>query len=166
MELKESMGDLILGIVSVIVGVAIYILTKVQGLEFIRKGMPGPGMFSILCAVAIVFCGALLCWETVAYAKKGKANSEVNEEQEKNLINVHELKNLLIFLILGVFILTLSNTLGLLTCLCVSMIAYMKIQGKEPWWKAVAVSVGCSIFLYSVFIVFLRVPVPKGPLGF
>ena len=100
MELKESMGDLILGIVSVIVGVAIYILTKVQGLEFIRKGMPGPGMFPILCAVAIVFCGALLCWETVAYAKKGKANSEVNEEQEKNLINVHELKNLLIFLIL------------------------------------------------------------------
>lgn len=166
MSLKAKTGDMILGIVSIIVGAVIFILTHVQGLEFIRKGMPGSGMFPILCAVAIVFCGVLLCWETLAHAKKVRATGEADEESERNLVNIHELKNLLVFLVLGVFILMLSNTLGLLTCLFISMTAYMKIQGKERWWKAIVIALGCSVFLYVVFVMFLRVPVPKGPLGF
>ncbi len=89
-----------------------------------------------------------------------------NLELEKNLFNLHEIRNLLIFLILGIFILLLSDYIGLLTCLCLSIIVYIKIQGKDPIWKAIFIGVAATIFLYIVFVWFLHVPVPEGPLGF
>ena len=56
--------------------------------------------------------------------------------------------------------------LGLLTCLGLSVIAYLKIWGREKWIKSIVIGVCMVAFLYGVFVLFLHVPVPKGPLGF
>lgn len=166
MKLSSKQGNMILGFVSILVGIVIFVLTKVQGLEFLKKGMPGAGMFPMLCAVAISFCGLLLILETVSNSKKAARAGKEDEDASDNLLDPLELKNMLIFLLLGTMILLLSEHIGLLTCLCISVIAYIKIQGKDSWLKAILVGIGTTIFLYAVFVWFLRVPVPKGPFGF
>ena len=81
-------------------------------------------------------------------------------------MNLTELKNLLLFMLLGTGVLLLSDYLGLLTCLGLSVIAYLKIWGREKWIKSIVIGVCMVAFLYGVFVLFLHVPVPKGPLGF
>ncbi|MCI8423420.1 MAG: tripartite tricarboxylate transporter TctB family protein [Lawsonibacter sp.] len=166
MKLKYKHGNLILGAVAIAAGGIILFLTKAQKLEFLKNEMPGPGMFPSLCALAVILCGVLLLAETFSKmleaAREGKADSEL----EENILNFHELKNLLVLLILGGLILVLAERIGLLTCLGLSIVFYIKIQGKEPWRKAVWIGVAATVFLYVTFVWFLRVPVPKGPLGF
>lgn len=164
MKLKMKYGNLLLGIVAVVAGIMIYVLGKMQKLEFIKNNMPGPGMFPTLCAVAIVVCGLALILEF--FLKSGKKAGEKDPELEENVLNPHELRNLLILMIMGGLVLVLTEYLGLLTCLCLSIVAYIKIQGKDPWWRAIAIAIGTTVFLYFVFVMFLRVPVPKGPMGF
>lgn len=166
MKLSSKHGNLALGGVSIVTGMVILVLTKIQGLEFLKNGMPGAGMFPTLCAIAVAACGGLLILEVLGSERKAKRAGENDPERQENLINVNELRNLLIFMVLGGLILVLSDYIGLLTCLCLSIIVYIKIQGKDPWWKAVTIGIGVTIFLYLVFAVFLRVPLPKGPFGF
>ena len=90
----------------------------------------------------------------------------MKEELETNILNLTELKNLLLFMLLGTGVLLLSDYLGLLTCLGLSVIAYLKIWGREKWIKSIVIGVCMVAFLYGVFVLFLHVPVPKGPLGF
>jgi len=166
MKLNSRTGDIALGAVSIAAGVVILFLTKLQGLEFLKNGMPGAGMFPTICAAAIIVCGALLLVESVRSLKKASGGEEPDPEREENIINTWELKNLLVFLLLGGMVLVLSEYIGMLTCLGLSIIIYIKVQGKDPLWKAVAVGAGAVVFLYLVFVTFLRVPLPKGPFGF
>ncbi|MBQ6196704.1 MAG: tripartite tricarboxylate transporter TctB family protein [Lachnospiraceae bacterium] len=166
MKLKAKTGDLILAAMSVIVGIVILILVKVQNLALIKRNMMGPGFFPTICGAAIIFCGILLFLEIAAQSRKAKTDETVKAEQETKILNPRELKNLLLFLFLGAFVLIVSDYLGLLICLFICVVAYLIIQGKEKWWKALIIGVGMTVVLYLIFVVFLKVPLPKGPLGF
>ena len=165
MKLKAKTGDLILAAMSVIVGIVILILVKVQNLALIKRNMMGPGFFPTICGAAIIFCGILLFLEIAAQSRKAKTDETVKAEQETKILNPRELKNLLLFLFLGAFVLIVSDYLGLLICLFICVVAYLIIQGKEKWWKALIIGVGMTVVLYLIFVVFLKVPLPKGPLG-
>lgn len=166
MKLKAKTGDLILAAVSVVVGIVILILVKVQDLAMIKRSMMGPGFFPTICGIAIIACGLLLFAEIAVQIKKAKTDEALKAEQETKILNPRELKNLLLFLILGVFVLMVSKYLGMLICLFLSVVAYLIIQGKEKWWKALIIGVCMTGILYLIFVVFLKVPIPKGPLGF
>ena len=72
----------------------------------------------------------------------------------------------MLFMLLGTGVLLLSDYLGQLTCLVLSVIAYLKIWGREKWIKSIVIGVCMVAFLYGVFVLLLHVPVPNGPLGF
>lgn len=57
MKIKAKTGDLALGIFSILGGIIILILTKVQGLQLIKSGQMGPGFFPTICGIAIAICG-------------------------------------------------------------------------------------------------------------
>jgi len=166
MKLKAKLGDLILAALSVIGGIVILVLNKVQGLALVKRNQMGPGFFPTVCGIAIIFFGLLLFVEVAAQSKKARTDEAVRAEQEAGILDPKELRNLLVFLLLGVFVLLCSKYLGLLLCLGLSVIAYLIVQGREKWWKALIIGVCMTAFLYLVFVLFLHVPVPKGPLGF
>ena len=159
MKIKAKTGDLALGIFSILGGIIILILTKVQGLQLIKGGQMGPGFFPTICGIAIAICGAMVLLEAARRIARAKTAQAEKEELETNILNLTELKNLLLFMLL-------SDYLGLLTCLGLSVIAYLKIWGREKWIKSIVIGVCMVAFLYGVFVLFLHVPVPKGPLGF
>ena len=63
MKIKAKTGDLALGIFSILGGIIILILTKVQGLQLIKSGQMGPGFFPTICGIAIAICGAMVLLE-------------------------------------------------------------------------------------------------------
>lgn len=158
MKFRARQGDLILGILAILGGIIILILTRLQELPLVKSNKMGPGFFPVICGVAIAACGVLLLIELW--------HSRNSTEEEENLFNRYELRNLLLFTVLGTAVLLLSEHIGLLTCLGLCVIAYLKIQGKESWLKSILIGVCMVAFLYGVFVLFLHVPVPKGPLGF
>ena len=75
-EDKSQTGDLALGIFSILGGIIILILTKVQGLQLIKGGQMGPGFFPTICGIAIAICGAMVLLEAarrIARAKTAQA---------------------------------------------------------------------------------------------
>ena len=98
--------------------------------------------------------------------RRAKTDEAETAEMEKGVLDPRELRNLLVFAVLGIGVLLLSKYIGLLTSLGLCVIAYLKIQGKDSWLKSIIIGVCMVVFLYLVFVLFLHVPVPKGPLGF
>lgn len=166
MKIKAKTGDLALGIFSILGGIIILILTKVQGLQLIKGGQMGPGFSPQPAGSPSRSAGPWSFWRRRAGSPAPKTAQAEKEELETNILNLTELKNLLLFMLLGTGVLLLSDYLGLLTCLGLSVIAYLKIWGREKWIKSIVIGVCMVAFLYGVFVLFLHVPVPKGPLGF
>ena len=150
MKIKAKTGDLALGIFSILGGIIILILTKVQGLQLIKSGQMGPGFFPTICGIAIAICGAMVLLEAARRIARAKTAQAEKEELETNILNLTELKNLLLFMLLGTGVLLLSDYLGLLTCLGLSVIAYLKIWGREKWIKSIVIGVCMVAFLYGV----------------
>ena len=115
MKIKAKTGDLALGIFSILGGIIILILTKVQGLQLIKGGQMGPGFFPTICGIAIAICGAMVLLEAARRIARAKTAQAEKEELETNILNLTELKNLLLFMLLGTGVLLLSDYLGLLT---------------------------------------------------
>lgn len=166
MKLKAKTANLIMAVAAIILGTAILILTKVQGLELVKSAKMGPGFFPVVCGSAIIGCGILMLLELNAQNRRAKADEAEAAEMEKGVLDPRELRNLLVFAVLGIGVLLLSKYIGLLTSLGLCVIAYLKIQGKDSWLKSIITGICMVAFLYLVFVLFLHVPVPKGPLGF
>lgn len=166
MNFKAKQGDFLLGVLAIAAGAVILFLTKMQNLAFFKSGKLGPGFFPTVCGIAILICGVMVLVEWRFNTLRAKKDGALAEEMEKNILNLKEIKNLLLFMILGGMVLVLSEYIGLLSCLGICVIAYLKIWGKESWIKSIIIGVCMVAFLYGVFVLFLRVPVPKGPLGF
>ncbi len=166
MKFKAKQGDLALGILATLAGIVILVLTRIQGLQLVKSAKMGPGFFPTICGIAISLCGIMVLVELWKNTHKAKQTSGEDDPLEQNIFNINELRNLLLFVVLGSVVLLLSNYIGLLTCLGLCVITYLKVQGKESWLKSVLIGVCMVAFLYLVFVLFLHVPVPKGPLGF
>ncbi len=101
MKIKAKTGDLALGIFSILGGIIILILTKVQGLQLIKGGQMGPGFFPTICGIAIAICGAMVLLEAARRIARAKTAQAEKEELETNILNLTELKNLLLFYAAG-----------------------------------------------------------------
>ncbi len=166
MRLKAKTANLIMAVAAIVLGAAILILTKVQGLELVKSAKMGPGFFPMVYGIAIIVCGILMLLELNTQNRRAKTDEAETAEMEKGVLDPRELRNLLVFAVLGIGVLLLSKYIGLLTSLGLCVIAYLKIQGKDSWLKSIIIGVCMVVFLYLVFVLFLHVPVPKGPLGF
>jgi hypothetical protein len=146
MRVTSSQGDKILGGLSVISGIVIIGLSKLQDLKLVQDDKMGPGFFPVICGIFIALCGIMLLIE--------QRNKKDGAAEEKNIANINELKNLLLFVIIGVLTIVLTPYIGLLPSLGLCVIAYLKIQGRETWLKSITIGVCMTIFLYLLFAVF------------
>lgn len=153
MRVTFTQGNRLLGGFSTICGVVILVLTKYQNLQLVQDDKMGPGFFPTICGIAITLCGILLLLDRQGNDKK---------ETEDNIFNANELKNLSLFVVMGISTLFLTPLIGLLPCLGLCVIAYLKIQGRETWRKAIIIGICMTVFLYILFVAFLHVPVPYG----
>ncbi|MGP1349121.1 MAG: tripartite tricarboxylate transporter TctB family protein [Stomatobaculum sp.] len=160
MKLSKKTGSLILGFLPMLGGSIILYLTNLQKLSWHVGNKMGPGFFPIITGIGMLICGLLIMLEELHKKNPGEEN------EDRIRFDSEELKNLLAFLILGLFIIITAKKIGMIISIGIVVFLYIKFQGKESWIKTLIISIGMMIFLYFVFVVFLKVPLPKSLLKF
>lgn len=160
MKLSKKRGSLILGFLSILGGSIVLYLTNLQKLDWYIGNKMGPGFFPTITGIGMLICGLLILFEEL---HKGRSK----ESKEDSIsFDSEELKNLLFFLTLGLFIIMTAKKTGMIISIGIVVFLYIKFKGKESWSKALIISICMMIFLYFIFAIFLKVPLPKSLLGF
>ena len=121
---------------------------------------PGPG-FAPVWLSAIGLCVSLLIAGHGLWAMRSADRGAAAPALEKRGV----MRVALTLLGLGAMIL-LVESLGLTLSILLFLLYLTLVMQRHAVAVGVAASVGTVVFVYLVFVHFLEVPVPKGPLGF
>jgi hypothetical protein len=165
MKLTLKKGNNILGMTGILGGIIIVALAFVQELPFMKRELPGAGFFPILCGVAIAGCGLLILLENKYKSKKAEEEGVEDKELETDLINKVELRNFAYTIGISIFVLIMTPFIGMLVSIGISVVALIKILGKESIGKSLLIGAVTTLILYLIFRVFLGVPLPSSYIG-
>jgi hypothetical protein len=88
----------------------------------------------------------------------------MSKKQNGTFVEVGQLKLVLSVLVPSAVYVALVGFIGIYVPSILYIGFFMRWLGKYVWWKVVTVSVCTSVFFYSVFELWFRVPLPKGPI--
>jgi hypothetical protein len=88
----------------------------------------------------------------------------MSKKQNGTFVEVGQLKLVLSVLVPSAVYVALVGLIGIYVPSILYIGFFMRWLGKYVWWKVVTVSVCTSVFFYSVFELWFRVPLPKGPI--
>jgi hypothetical protein len=118
-------------------------------------GLVGPGLLPLVAGVLVfAFSGALL-----ARAWRGQVPVD-DAPVEPRRVRV-------VWVVFGLLLVTLllAPLIGFLPAFGLFVFVVSRFVERRPWWWSVVVAVLAGVVLYVVFVVFLNVPLPGGPLG-
>ena len=125
-------------------------------LPFGRLDQPGAGVFPVMVGVMLLLASLTTMWEGWQLDKAEPIDLPAGADR-KRLLN-------LIGLLLGYFL--ALPWLGQILSSTVFCILLMRVLSDLRWPRIVAYSLVMSIALYVVFVFLLKVPLPRGTLGF
>jgi len=155
MTRADMIGGLLL---SAFFGAALWEASSFQyGTEF----APGPG-FAPVWLSAIGLCVSLM----IAVHGMRAMRSGKDSEQAAPALEVRGLVRVALTLLGLVAMVLLVKPLGLVASILLFLLYLTLVVQRHGVASAVGASVGTVVFVYVVFVYFLDVPVPTGPLGF
>ena len=155
MTRADMIGGLLL---SAFFGAALWEASSFQyGTEF----APGPG-FAPVWLSAIGLCVSLM----IAVHGMRAMRSGEDSEQAAPGLEVRGLVRVALTLLGLVAMVLLVKPLGLVASILLFLLYLTLVVQRHGVASAVGASVGTVVFVYVVFVYFLDVPVPTGPLGF
>jgi len=155
MTRADMIGGLLL---SAFFGAALWEASSFQyGTEF----APGPG-FAPVWLSAIGLCVSLM----IAVHGMRAMRSGEDSEQAAPALEVRGLVRVALTLLGLVAMVLLVKPLGLVASILLFLLYLTLVVQRHGVASAVGASVGTVVFVYVVFVYFLDVPVPTGPLGF
>lgn len=113
------------------------------------------------------YIGLFLCIASVINAIRAFMGKDISEE---SFVSVPALKMVLMVLIPTIFYVLVIGGLGPIPGLgiyvssVIFIALFMVLLGKYSWLKSILVGVGVMVTFFLMFEVFLKVPLPKGPL--
>jgi len=150
--LGEKTAELVIAGFTFVLGAIVAFDSWRLGARWVEDG-PQTGYFPFYVGLIICFASIVNFVTALLAGKKGRA-----------FVKVGQLKLVLSVLVPSAVYVGLVGWLGLYLPSIVYIAFFMLWLGKYPWWKAVLVSVGTSVFFYSVFELWFQVPLPKGPI--
>jgi hypothetical protein len=123
---------------------------------------PGPG-FAPVWLSAVGLAVSLLVAAYGAWATRSRNGDDGNEAPALDWPGVGRVALTLLGLVAMVFLVPL---LGLVTSILLFLLYLTLAVQRHSVATGVGASLGTVVFVYLVFVYFLDVPVPKGPLGF
>lgn len=85
------------------------------------------------------------------------------KEKGEPFIEVGQLKLVLSVLVPSTVFVAFVGWLGIYVSAILYIGFFMRWLGNYVWWKVALVSLGTSVFFYTVFEIWFQVPLPKGP---
>jgi hypothetical protein len=115
---------------------------------------PQPGYFPF-------YVGLIICVSSVVNIVRGLM---IRADKNSPFVLTGQLKLVMEVLIPTAIYAAAITWIGLYVASVAFIGYFMRVLGKYPWWKVLAVSVGTAVVLYLIFEVWFLVPLPKGPL--
>jgi len=144
-------GNIFISILCILI--SMYVLTATRKFPNIGKGVPGPSFFPNVLAGLLVFLSILLLIITFM-KKENRAVSLYN----KNTAKVYITMLLIICYLAGIKI------FGLLLSTPFMLFILINFYGMKSYVKNILISIFITSVVYSVFQIFLKVPLPTGTL--
>ena len=139
--------------------IGIYVVFHSWRLGVGRLNHPGPGFIFFLVSLFLVILGSIdLCGALIR-------NSKIRQEEPPLWAGLRWPKVLLVMAVLCAYVFFL-NTLGFMFCTLFLMLILFKAIEPMKWWLAIAGSVITIMVSVGIFQVWLKVPFPKGFVGF
>ena len=153
-------ADLIGGLLlSAFFGAALWEAWSFQyGTEF----APGPG-FAPVWLSAVGLCVSLMI---AAHGMRAMRSGAPSEEQAAPVLEIRGLMRVALTLLGLIAMVLLAKPLGLVASILLFLLYLTLVVQRHGVATGVGASVGTVVFVYVVFVYFLDVPIPKGPLGF
>ena len=134
---------------------AVYLGMSFQ-LPFGRLDQPGAGVFPVIVGVIMMFASLTTIWEgwQLPKAKQVEFLADADRKRLLSLIGL-----------LFCYFLALP-WLGYIISTMLFCILLMRVLSNLGWPRIVAYSLAMTLALYVVFVFLLKVPMPRGMLGF
>ncbi len=136
--------------------IGLYVFMGAMKLDYILKGIPGPGFLPRWVSLLIMVLALVLL--LLSFSK--------NESKERHPFNAAEFKNAGIIIGSAVFVMLVTKYLGLSLAIGIMAGAIAKFTGPTSWKKVIAVTVATPIASFVLFDILLGVPLPTGIFGF
>ena len=137
------------------------VLWEASTFQYGTEFSPGPG-FAPVWLSAVGLCVSLLIVVHGLRMMRSKAESADNPSPKMELPGLGRVGLTLLGLAGMIF---LVRWLGLVIAITLFLLYLTVFVQRHSWWVATAASVGTVAFVYIVFVYFLDVPIPEGPLG-
>lgn len=122
---------------------------------------PGPG-FAPVWLSAIGLCVSLII---AAHGLRAMRGGEGSEQRAAPVLETWGLVRVALTLLGLAAMVLLVEPLGLVASLLLFLLYLTLVVQRHGVAVGIGVSVGTVVFVYMVFVYFLEVPIPKGPLG-
>ena len=145
------------GIGAIVVAIALFVFVQSQQLDFYIEGIPGPGFFPTLLAIALGLSGVILA---VVSFVRSKSSSEPFEAPTRDQVKRS----------LGVWLAVLGSVLlvpiagFVLAMLALAAVLILGLEGQRTI-KGVAGVIIIPVGAYLLFSGLLGVPLPAGVFG-
>lgn len=136
--------------------IGLYVFVGAMKLDYILKGIPGPGFLPRWVSLLIMVLALVLL--LLSFAK--------NESKERHPFNAAEFKNAGIIIGSAVFVMLVTRYLGLSLAIGIMAGAIARFTGPTSWKKVIAVTVATPVASFVLFDILLGVPLPTGIFGF
>ena len=153
-SLQKSKAYRVIGVIGLVFSAG-YLGLSFQ-LPFGRLDQPGAGVFPVIVGVMLLLASLTTMWEGWQLDKAEHIDLPAGAGRKRLLS--------LIGLLFGYFL--ALPWLGQILSSTVFCILLMRVLSDLRWPRIVAYSLVMSIALYVVFVFLLKVPLPRGTLGF
>ena len=163
------MGYSMLRIVISVILIIISCVWMFMGIN--EYGMWIPGVSADTGFIPTVFCAIVLLFSVVKLVKDIKAYVASRQGEaavEKSAISFKDvlvkLKPLLPA-VTAILAILLIKFLGMVIGTYLALFFYMKVVNNDKWVKSLWVTAVITLFFYAVFVLWLKVPFPRGIFG-
>jgi putative tricarboxylic transport membrane protein len=153
-SIRTRYVELIVALALVAIGLVVVVDSHRVGIEWADDG-PKAGYFPNFIGWILTAAGAWIAGTTLVRWKALAGKVFVSGER---------LKPVLLMLVPTLVYIVAIALVGIYVASALFIGAFMRWQGKYPWWKAIAVGVAVPAAIFALFELWFLVPLPKGPL--
>ncbi|KZE33654.1 tripartite tricarboxylate transporter TctB family protein [Chelatococcus daeguensis] len=152
-------SDIIIGFILTMLGVAV--ILHAQSFPAIPGQEYGAAVFPVLIAGALAICGILLAFG--AWRRRASLAAVGLEHSMAGITSAGWTKGLAtIALVVGYCL--FADRIGFIPAMAIVLMVGMLMLGVR-WWVALLVSAATILVIYQLFVVLMRVPLPRGLLA-
>lgn len=147
-------------------GVWTYLALELPFPAFARASKVGPGRFPAAVSILMGVLALILLFKTFVSKPAKVGNDEGGHAKEgDDPVEKTGKRHLAIGFVLFTLYVLLTPLLGFIPSSILFVLGMVRIVGAMSWVKCGVTSVMITVFLWVVFVYWLQVPLPAGPMG-